>query len=150
MAGGGPIGNTKGLALKDPEMRQRAYKSFCEHLAQGKSIKSWWFEEGNNSCTYKTILEYIKDKEEFPSIHKEIAECKGFNYWETIVAESAIGKNRESNTACLQMLMRNKFGWDKDTTKNQSTNIPVYVNGKLATGINVSTEGLPSPDNQSP
>jgi thiamine pyrophosphate-dependent acetolactate synthase large subunit-like protein len=114
MAVGGPYGNTKGLALKDPEMRQRAYKSYCDHIAKGKSYKSWYFIEGDCACTYKTMLEYIKDKTEFPPIIKEIAESEGYQQWETIAEESAKGLNKNANTASLQMVMRNKFGWDKD------------------------------------
>jgi hypothetical protein len=119
MAVGGPIGNTKGLALKDPEMRQRAYKSFCEHRAKGKAIKSWYFIEGDSACTWQTMQEYMKDTVEFNPIQKDIAESEGYQLWETITEQSANGKNKNANTASLQMVMRNKFGWDKDKEKDR-------------------------------
>ena len=132
MAGGGTFGNTNGLALKDPEMRQRAYKSYCEHIAQGKSYKSWYFIEGNCACSYKTMLEYIKDTVEFPSIHKEIADSNGYQIWETISEESAKGNNKNANTASLQMVMRNKFGWDKpDENKTVNVNLKSVDYSKL-------------------
>lgn len=116
-----PEGNNYGLALKDPEVRQKAYKLFCEHLSKGSSIKSWWYEDDlGNACTWQTMQSYIKDNpKEFDSIHKEIAESKGFAYWENVVASSAIGTNEKANTASLQMIMRNKYGWDKQEHKEQ-------------------------------
>lgn len=39
-----PKGNKYHLALKDPDIRQLAYQSCCNHLAKGKSKRSWVFE----------------------------------------------------------------------------------------------------------
>lgn len=113
---GAPQGNQYGLALKDPSVRQKAYKLFCDHLAKGKSIKSWWYEDNEgNECVWATMLSYIKNNPaEFDSIKKEIAETKGYYLWESIAEESAEGKNKRANTASLQMIMRNKYGWDKE------------------------------------
>ena len=115
MAELGPPGNQNGLAIKDPEIRQKAYKEFCAHLAKGKSIKSWCYEDDKgNRCVWATMLSYIKNNPtEFDPIHKEMSEIKGFNLWENITEESAKGKSK-ANTASLQMVMRNKFGWDKE------------------------------------
>lgn len=108
-------GNQNGLALKNPSIRQKAYQSFCAHRAKGKDVKSWWYEDKEgNKCTWMTMLTYMKDNPmEFEPIHREIAESKGYEHWENVVAESAIGKNKKANTASLQMIMRNKYGWDK-------------------------------------
>ena len=119
-----PLGNQYGLALKDPAIRQKAYYLFCAHLAQGKAIKSWWYEdEEGNECTWATMLSYIKNNpHEFDSVKKEIAETKGYNLWESVAEESAKGKNR-ANTASLQMVMRNKYGWDKEDKSKDSTSV---------------------------
>jgi hypothetical protein len=119
-----PLGNKYGLALKDPKIRQKAYKLFCDHLAKGKSIKSWCYEDDEgNSCTWGTMLSYIKDSpHEFDPIKKELAEIKGYNRWEEVAEASAEGKNKRANTASLQMVMRNKFGWDKEE-KNKDKQI---------------------------
>lgn len=141
------LGNDYGLALKDPAIRQKAYKSFCDHLAKGKSQKSWFFEEGEHLCCYKTMLSYIQNNpKEFPPIQREIAETKGYQYWESVVEASAEGRNPTANTASLQMVMRNKFGWDKEQ-KTGNTQYTIKVNSDgLATGV--STETLPTFDNQ--
>jgi len=112
-------GNQYHLAIKNPEMRQKAYNQFCEHLAKGKSIKSWYFEDGEVMCTWETMLSYIeKNPDEFASIKKEISHIKGFQHWESVCEDSASGKNKEANTASLQMIMRNKYGWDKKEDNN--------------------------------
>jgi len=109
-----PLGNQYGLALKDPEMRQRAYKSFCDHLSEGYSQDCWYFEEGDNLCCYKTMLSYIENNPtEFPAIQRDIAKTKGKKYYEGLCKASANGENTKANTASLQMIMRNKYGWDK-------------------------------------
>ena len=106
--------NQNGIALKDPNIRQIAYKSYCDHIALGKSKDSWYFEHEDLTCTYKTFQKYIKNEIEFPPIKREIAECKGYQKWESIAENSATGADKKkSNTASLQMVMRNKFGWDK-------------------------------------
>lgn len=114
---GAPTGNKNGIKLKDPNIRQLAYLQYCSHLARGKSKKSWYFEHPEFRCTWETLEKYLNDEVEFDPLHKKIAEVKGFAYWEEVVEDSAIGKNQNANTASLQMLMRNKYAWDKQTGK---------------------------------
>lgn len=106
-------GNSNGTKLKDPKVRQLAYESYCAHLAKGKSKRSWVFEHPQLTCTYQTIDKYIEDEMEFSPIQIQSALSKGYAYWESVVEDGAIGKNQKVNPACLQMVMRNKFGWDK-------------------------------------
>lgn len=114
------IGNQNGLALKDPGMRQRAFQQLCEHLAKGKSLRSWYFEEGDHMCCYATMLSYIdRNPAEFASIKKTVAEIKGFNYWESVCEDAATGVNEKANIAGLQMLMRNKYKWDAKEDKSE-------------------------------
>jgi hypothetical protein len=110
---GAPPGNKFGLAIKDPQTRQEAYKEYCEHLAKGKSKRSWRCHIPGVHCTWETMEKYIRNAEEFDPIHKQIAEIDGYCLWEDIVSDSARGTNKDANTASLQMVMRNKFGWDK-------------------------------------
>ena len=113
MAGGKP-GNKNGVKLKSPDIRAEAYRQYCEHIAGGRSQKSWCFEHPELTCTYKTMNKYIEeDPIAFPPIQRQLAEIKGYYHWEQVVADSAKGINKEANTASLQMLMRNKFDWDK-------------------------------------
>ncbi len=111
-----PEGNQFGVKLKDPEVRQLAFEQYCAHLARGKSQESFYFEHPEFTVSYKTMNRYIEENpEEFPAIKKEIARIKGFAIWEDIVEKSAKGEN-EAVTPSLQMVMRNKYGWDKVAT----------------------------------
>jgi hypothetical protein len=106
-------GNKHGVKLKDPDIRQLAYQKYCEWLAMGKSKKSFTFRSPEYSCHWQTLESYIKDKNEFDPLQIELAKCEGCKRWEQVVEDSAEGKNKDANTASLQMLMRNKFDWDK-------------------------------------
>jgi len=134
---GAPKGNKSGVSLKDKELRQRAYKSFCAHLAKGKAIKSWWYQEGEYSCVWATMLSYIQDTIEFDPLQRTIAEAQGYNEWEEISELSAKGKNK-ANTASLQMVMRNKFGWDKEQQAKPVPNDPAI--NELLKGIKALKE----------
>ena len=120
MSEGAPYGNKHAAKKMTPEQRQKAYHNFCDHLAEGYSIASWHFDEDGVKLSYKTMLTYMKDEDEFPPIHKEIADAKSLKHWEKIVYDSARGINKEANTASLQMVMRNKFAWDKYTDRQPS------------------------------
>lgn len=112
---GAPKGNKNGLKLKMPEVRQMAYEQYCAHLAKGKSQESFYFEHPEFTVTYKTMNRYIKENPiEFPAIKKEVAEIKSFAHWEDIIEQMVHG-NKKAETALVQMMMRNKFGWDKES-----------------------------------
>lgn len=119
----GNDGNQYGLAIKDPAIRQDAFKDFCDHLSEGKALKSWYYDKNGHRCIWATMLSYLdKYPDEFDLVKKHIAEAKGYQKWESVVADSAVGENQKANTASLQMVMRNKYGWDKkeDQEKDQS------------------------------
>jgi hypothetical protein len=111
--GGAPKENKNGLALKDPDVRQEAYEDYCAHLSEGRGKRGWCYNKDGLNCTFETMEKYIKNEVEFDPQKKRDAEAKGYMTWESVVMDSAKGKNKEANTATLQMLMRNKYGWDK-------------------------------------
>ena len=137
-----PNESKNGLKLKDPDVRQQAFNEYCEWLAKGKSSRSFTFESDLLSCTGQTIESYIKNNPtEFPSYKKEIAFNKGLAKWEMVVEESADGKNKDANTASLQMLMRNKYGWDRKEKEAEKTNPYIeIVNGISAVSEDSSGE----------
>jgi|ERR1700759_622974 len=113
-------GNTNRTALKEPEIRQQAYDEYCKWLEKGKSSRSFTFEHELYTCTGQTLEAYIKNNPtEFPAIKREIAMNKGLNRWESVVEDAADGKNKEASIPGLQMLMRNKYGWDKEEKKKE-------------------------------
>src|SRR5580693_8700090 len=83
--GGAPIGNKNGTKLKEEELRQEAYRQYCEHIASGIPKEAWFFEHPYDelkSLTHKTMEKYIKENPlEFPPIKKEQAESKSYNTW---------------------------------------------------------------------
>ena len=117
---GGGIGNKYGIKLKDAALRQRAFKSYCAWIALGNSKNSFTFEEGKFKCCWATMCSYIeKNPHEFDIEQTQYAKSKGYSHWESIVNDSAKGKNKHANTASLQMKMRNQFGWDKETKSKE-------------------------------
>jgi hypothetical protein len=110
---GAPKDNTNGTALKPKDVRQHAYLDYCAHLAKGKGKKSWFYDKDGFRCCWETMEKYIKDTIEFDPLLKKNAESEGYSTWENVVMESARGDNKNANTATLQMLMRNKYGWDR-------------------------------------
>lgn len=140
--GGGQPGNTNAKKLKTPELKLEAYRQYCEHLARGKSKESWYFEHPDMSLTWETMEKYIKEDVVFEPIKKKIAEAKGFAMWETVLEESAKGKNTKANTATLQMLMRNKYGWDKSEKKDtEATEVQhEYYNAVMSQLTNLQSQ----------
>ena len=92
-------------------------------------------------CCWETMESYIKNNpKEFSPIKVKLAKIKGFQLWEGVAESSANGTNKDASTPSLQMVMRNKYGWDKDESKsNQSTHYTVNVNPKLAAGVPAET-----------
>jgi len=115
--------NTYAKKLTTNQLKTQAFKSYLDHIALGKSKKSWWFEHEELTLTWQTMDTYIKNEPQvFNPLKIEIAKSKGYNHWEQVAEESAKGINKDANTASLQMVMRNKFGWDKEDFTNKNSN----------------------------
>ncbi len=119
--------NSTSYPKKKPETVIKAIHLFLAWLAQGKAIQSFSYRDPENKdeyCSWQTVLNYLADKEfveqhnlAFVAEHKILARAEGYSVWEKVCEESAKGLNKEANTASLQMIMRNKFGWDKPEEK---------------------------------
>ena len=120
------IGNQNALKLTTDELKKEAYRQYCEHLSKGNSQESFYFEHPDLTITYKTLNKYIKDEPTvFPPIKREVADIKSLQHWEQIIKDMVDDKRKEK-TALVQMVMRNKFGWDKEN-KNQSSHLPDFL-----------------------
>lgn len=120
------LGKKNAQKLKTPDLKKMAYEQYCQHLAEGKAKKSWYFEHPELMLTWQTMEKYIaEDPSFFNPIHKEVAFAKGYQVWENIVSDSAKGTNKEANTASLQMVMRNKYDWDKENSGQKETSEPL-------------------------
>ena len=115
-------GNQNAKKLTTDELKKLAYKQYCEHLAKGKSKRSWYFDHPDLQLTARGFENYLENESEFPPKQREMAESKGYEKWEQIAEDSATGADKgRSNTASLQMVMRNKFGWDKEKREQIQT-----------------------------
>ena len=116
---GPPKGNQNAAKLKTPEIKTLAYQQYCDHIAQGIPKEAWCFEHPDLTITWETMENYMeREPLVFPPIQKKIAEAKSYRSWFKVVADSATGDNEKANTASLQMIMRNKFRWDKQETSS--------------------------------
>lgn len=107
--------NNKFEKLKKLGLIEEAYESYCRHLETGKVRDSWYFDHPDLKLTAETLEKHMKENPiDFPAIKKQIAHAKGYAHWEDLVEQHAQGKNK-CITPAIQMVMRNKFGWDKQT-----------------------------------
>jgi hypothetical protein len=120
------VGNKNALKLKTPELKKEAYRQYCSWIASGKSKDGWKFHNSEISLTSKTMEKYIRENpDDFPSIHKEMAEADSFAFWEEIGIKMMLGQVEKPSPAVYQMFMRNKFGWDKETHTSSTSETDV-------------------------
>lgn len=123
---GAQKGNKNGIKLKFPLIRKEAYKQYCQWIAEGNPKQAWCFEHEKYTCTFKTMDKYILHNPlEFPAIHKEIAQAKGYNTWVLKGMDMMMGRTEKCQPAIYQMFMRNMFGWDKEDRTTKDTNEPL-------------------------
>ncbi len=123
---GAPKGNKNKIALKDPDVRQRAYESFCANISSGYPLKAWSFREGEFKCGWQTMLSYIERAVEFDldPFLKEEAHATSYRLWfdkGVALTDGHIKGNPSPTTWAV--IMRNMFakdGWDKE---NQDSNV---------------------------
>jgi hypothetical protein len=115
-------GNTNKLKLKKEAQQLVAYEAYCNWIASGKGRQGFVFEcedeETNKvvTITWQTIENYINSKRfDLDPIQKEKAENFAYQVWENVGVEMMQGKVDKCQPAIYQMMMRNKFGWDKET-----------------------------------
>lgn len=119
-------GNKNGVKLKLPQIRQEAYRQYCNWIANGKPKKAWSFEHPKHTCCWRTMEKYIVENPlEFQPLHKEIAHCKGYCRWFELGIKMVEGKIEKCQPAVYQMIMRNMFGWDRENSTNKETTEPL-------------------------
>ncbi|HSX38930.1 MAG TPA: hypothetical protein VLE95_08960 [Chlamydiales bacterium] len=112
-------GNKNGVILKDPAIRQLAYKDFCKHIANGYPQECWSFDQDGYRCSYQTMLAYIKNDTvgEFDPILKEQAHSKSYKKLYGVGLNLMTGKIQGGSPVVWQTIMRNvnrRFGWDRE------------------------------------
>lgn len=148
------LNNTHAVKLSTDELKRAAYTQYCSHIASGYTKKSWRFKHPDIFLTWETMEKYIREEPNvFDPIHKKMAECDSLYHWESVLADSATGKNKDANTASLQMIMRNKFKWDtRDHQQDEDTSESAQAHDQLMKEISHQQKAVreiqvSSPDN---
>jgi hypothetical protein len=114
------IGNANRLKIKSEELQKVAFAIYCDWLAMGRDKKGFvcdYVDENGKegSVTYQTIENYVKSQRfDLDPSQQERAECLGFARWETTGIQMMTGEMKNCQPAIYQMMMRNKYSWDKE------------------------------------
>lgn len=115
------VGNTNKIKIKDDEVLQAAYDAYCGYIASGRGQRGFVFdyetEEGKKGfVTWQTLENYLKDPRfDLDPSKKTRAENVAYQAWENSGIDMMQGKFEKCQPAIYQMMMRNKFGWDKES-----------------------------------
>lgn len=114
-------GNLNAVKIKDADVQRIAYENYCEWIASGKGQRGWVFDYKNEAGEDKFILWQTMERyiELFPSVcppeNKIRAENLGYQSWEQRGTDMMVGKIEKCQPAIYQMMMRNKYSWDKES-----------------------------------
>ena len=116
-------GNTLSKSkIKDDE-KHLAYAQLCDHVRGGYALESWRFRHSDypqSKLSWKTMLAWVSANPlEYDIRDYELAKIDGFWFWEKAIVNHALAI-KKGDTAGLQIIMRNRFGWDKESTINMS------------------------------
>jgi hypothetical protein len=115
-------GNKSGVKLKEPEVRQEAYRQYCQHIAEGWPKEAFFFSHPNHSVCWKTMDRYIAENpSEFPPSLMADAKCKRYKHWMNEGKTLMQGGYKHGSPSVWQTIMRNIFkdiGWDKDASSS--------------------------------
>ncbi len=116
-----PPGNKRGVAVKDPEERARAFQSYCEHIASGYPKGAWFYLSDVAHCSWETMEKYIKENPtEFDAFLVECAKAASYRKWFARGENLSDGKVKGNPSPhTWATIMRNMFSWDKEN-KNQT------------------------------
>lgn len=114
-----PKGNKRATKLKDPGVRQEAYKQYCNHIASGFPKEAFFFDHGTDSVCWRTIDRYIAENPtEFQPILMEKAQATRYKHWFDEGHKLMKGSYKGGSPVVWQTIMRNIFkdyGWDRET-----------------------------------
>jgi hypothetical protein len=126
-------GNKFGLKLKDADVRQEAYRQYCEHIASGMPKEAFFFDHPIHSVCWKTMERYIGDNpNEFPSNLLEKAQADRYKHWLSEGQTLMKGGYKNGSPVVWQTFMRNIFksnGWDREQiTENNKPHVQRLAN----------------------
>lgn len=114
-----PKGNKRAVKLKDADVRQEAFRQYCDHIASGFPKEAFFFDHPTHSVCWRTMDRYIAEcPAEFQSILMEVAKSKRYKKWFTEGIALMHGRYKGGSPVVWQTIMRNIFkdiGWDRET-----------------------------------
>lgn len=115
-----PKGNNYTEKFKTPAERQRVFKSFCAHLADGYSPKT--FHDG---CVENTIIRMLETyPHEFDLDDILMAKAKGNFVWEEMGKRGTAGAIDGFNSSSWKMIMGNKLNWKEKVEQSSDPENP--------------------------
>jgi hypothetical protein len=126
---GAAPGNKNPQKNNTPEKRAKAYKAYCDHMAQGLSGKAF-----HSHGIEKTILKMINDyPKEFDPDELACAKAQGIAFYERAGIAGMMGKIKGFNGHVWQCQMSNRAGWNSAAVKHSGdAENPVVVITKFA------------------
>lgn len=119
-------------SMADSRVRQRAYHSFCCHIANGFPAHAWFFREGKAHCNTATMIQYLNDDKvnEFNQSYIQEAHAGSYKLWFQRGIDLVVGTlPKHSSPVVWQVIMRHmfsKFGWDvKSPPADSQENHPI-------------------------
>lgn len=111
------LGNQNGVKLKDPDIRQEAYRQYCAHIASGYPKEAFCFEHPEFDVCWATMDKYIAENpSEFKPNLMQKAKTKRYKHWFDKGQTLMEGGYKNGSPVVWQTIMRNVFkehGWDK-------------------------------------
>jgi|ERR1700722_2798299 len=113
-----PKGNKRGLKLKDPDVRQEAYRQYCDHIAEGWPKEAFFFDHPEHSVSWETMDRYISENPtEFLPILMQKAQAARYKHWLGEGRTLMKGEYKGGSPVVWQTCMRNLFKnvmWDRE------------------------------------
>lgn len=140
------LGNKHGVKLKDSDVRQEAFRQYCEHLASGYPKEAFFFDHPIHSVCWKTMERYISENpSEFPSILMERAKAARYKHWLGEGLTLMKGGYKGGSPVVWQTCMRNIFkdiGWDREQiAQDNKSHVERLVESIRADAISEAKEG---------
>jgi hypothetical protein len=109
-------GNQLAKKLTTSELKEEAYRQYCEHVAEGWPKESWYFEHPDLTLTWQTMETYIKNEPDvFKSNLMNLAKAKRYRHWFGEGKTLMKGGYAHGSPVVWQTIMRNMFKeqkWD--------------------------------------
>lgn len=142
----GHPGNKYGTKLKDPEVRQEAYRQYCAHIGSGMPKQSFVFKHPDHSVTWETLDRYIAENPaEFPPILMEAAKAERYDHWFREGVALVRGQHKGGSPVVWQTIMRNMFrnlNWDREEiAENNRSHVERIASAIRDDGVVTEAEG---------